>query len=147
MLIYLDMCCLKRPFDDQSQQRVRLETEIVLGLLASESEHMRFVRSPALVLENDRNPVRERAARVADWLSARPVWQPDDIDALRERVADLMTKGFRNFDALHLASAEAATADYFVTVDDRLLAVAARADSGLRTRVLSLVESIMEIAT
>jgi len=24
MRIYLDMCCLKRPFDDQSQPRVRV---------------------------------------------------------------------------------------------------------------------------
>jgi hypothetical protein len=37
MRIYLDMCCLKRPFDDQSQPRIRLETEAVLALLAAES--------------------------------------------------------------------------------------------------------------
>ena len=36
MLLYLDICCLKRPFDDQAQPRVRLETEAVLGLLAEE---------------------------------------------------------------------------------------------------------------
>jgi len=27
MRVYLDICCLKRPFDDQSQERVRLESE------------------------------------------------------------------------------------------------------------------------
>jgi hypothetical protein len=27
MLIDLDMCCLKRPFDDQSQPRIRLKSE------------------------------------------------------------------------------------------------------------------------
>ncbi len=30
MRIYLDTCCLNRPFDDQSQERVRLESEAVM---------------------------------------------------------------------------------------------------------------------
>lgn len=29
MNIYLDKCCLNRPFDDQSNLRVRLESEVV----------------------------------------------------------------------------------------------------------------------
>lgn len=33
MLLYLDMCCLKRPFDDQTDDRIRLETEAVILLL------------------------------------------------------------------------------------------------------------------
>jgi hypothetical protein len=31
--IYLDVCCLNRPFDDQSQPRVHLKTEAVLAIL------------------------------------------------------------------------------------------------------------------
>ena len=46
------MCCLKRSFDDQSQPRVRLETEAVLSLLAPESATLEFIRSAALLLEN-----------------------------------------------------------------------------------------------
>ena len=34
MLIYLDMCCLKRPFDDQSQPRIALEMEAIVTVLA-----------------------------------------------------------------------------------------------------------------
>ena len=30
MRIYLDNCCLNRPFDDQSKMRIRLEAEAVL---------------------------------------------------------------------------------------------------------------------
>ena len=51
MRIYLDMCCLKRPFDDQSQPRIRLETEAVLSLLAAESATIEFIRSAALAEE------------------------------------------------------------------------------------------------
>ena len=62
MRIYLDMCCLKRPFDDQSQPRIRLETEAVLSLLAAESATVDFIRSAALRLENRQNPIILRAA-------------------------------------------------------------------------------------
>ena len=31
--IYLDVCCLNRPFDDQRQDHIRLEAEAVLLIL------------------------------------------------------------------------------------------------------------------
>lgn len=33
MKIYLDVCCLNRPFDDQAQQRVHLEAEALVDAL------------------------------------------------------------------------------------------------------------------
>ena len=35
MRIYLDRCCLQRPLDDQTQPRIKVETEAVLEILAS----------------------------------------------------------------------------------------------------------------
>jgi hypothetical protein len=32
--IYLDTCCLNRPFDDQTQERIRLESEAMLAILS-----------------------------------------------------------------------------------------------------------------
>lgn len=146
MLIYLDMCCLKRPFDDQSQPRIRLETEAVLSLLAMESDQVRFVRSTALLLENDLNPIRERAARVEQWLKAAAFWGPVDASSLQSRVAELMRLGIKNFDALHVASAEQAGAQLCATVDDRLLSAAARRADLILTRVCSVLECIQEAA-
>ena len=34
MRIYLDMCCLQRPMDDQTHLRIHIESEAILGLLA-----------------------------------------------------------------------------------------------------------------
>jgi len=34
MRIYFDACCLSRPFDDQSQERIHLETEAIETILA-----------------------------------------------------------------------------------------------------------------
>jgi len=33
MKVYFDVCCLNRPFDDQSQGRIHLEAEAVLTVL------------------------------------------------------------------------------------------------------------------
>ncbi len=33
MRLYLDTSCVKRPFDDQSQSRIRLETEAIVLIL------------------------------------------------------------------------------------------------------------------
>jgi hypothetical protein len=57
MLIYLDMCCFNRPFDDQSQARIRFETEAKLLL----QQHVRegglsLVWSYILDYENSLNP-------------------------------------------------------------------------------------------
>lgn len=145
MLIYLDMCCLKRPFDDQSQPRIRLESEAVLALLAAESNEVRFVRSPALQLENTLNPLPLRAARVARWLGhPAPVADPASLEI---RTRDIMRLGVNGFDALHLASAEAASADVFATCDDRLLGTAQRATQALRVRALGILDLAAEILT
>jgi hypothetical protein len=143
MLIYLDMCCLKRPFDDQSQPRIRLESEAVLALLAAESEAIRFARSAALWLENMRNPLPVRAARVARWLG--PLGPAPDAAALEERTRVLMHMGFGNFDALHVASAESSAADVLATCDDRLVKTARQAGDAIRLRVAGVVELATEV--
>ncbi len=144
MLIYLDMCCLKRPFDDQSQLRIKLETEAALGLLGAESDSVRLVRSSALVLENSRNPIASRAARVALWLRGGPRPQQDMV-VLEQRTAELMAMGFRNFDALHVASAESVGADVLATCDDQFLATGRRSQDKMRVRVVGVVELAREV--
>jgi len=143
MLVYLDMCCINRPFDDQSQPRIRLESEAVLGLLAAESDSLRFVRSMALWLENEQNPLPTRAARVRRWLDTP---QPGvAASAVVSRTSDLMKLGFKNFDALHVASAEAASADVLATCDDRLIAAARKAGPSIKVRILGVVELAAEV--
>jgi len=132
--LYLDMCCLKRPFDDQTQPRIRIETEAVLGLLAESASRLTLVRSVAHDLENDQNPLAWRAERVRAWLAERPVLEPQG-EALQRRTAELMASGVRGFDALHLACGELAGVEVFVTCDDRLVATAQRLGASIKVRV------------
>jgi hypothetical protein len=138
------MCCLKRPFDDQTQARIRLESEAVLVLLSAPREVVEFVRGVALDLENDQNPLAHRAAKVRQWLDEIPLLDLQD-DALKVRTEELMLLGFRNFDAFHLACAELGGAERFCTCDDRLLAAATRNTTHLKIRVLNPVDLAKEV--
>jgi hypothetical protein len=109
MRIYLDICCLKRPFDDQSQPRVHLESEAVLAILDAPADRVELLHVRAHDLENEQNSSPQRASIVREWLHTRPRIELADA-TLAKRTAELMRLGFKNFDAFHIASAEAARA-------------------------------------
>jgi hypothetical protein len=144
MLVYLDICCLKRPFDDQSQTRIHLETEAVLVLLDASGQQLEFLHAAAHDLENDQNPLPSRAAKVRQWLETIPRVDLAD-DVLKARTAELMLLGFKNFDAFHLACAEAGGAETFATCDDRMQAAANRHAANLKVRVINPVDLVREV--
>jgi hypothetical protein len=143
--LYLDICCLKRPFDSQDQALVRLEAEAVMTILSLERDDVALVRAPAQLLENAVNPVQWRRDAVDLWL------QQDRIEALAgeplaSRTSTLMQMGFKGFDALHLACAEAVGADLLLTVDERFLKKARALAVELHVRVVSPITVVQEIA-
>ncbi len=144
MKIYLDNCSLQRPLDSKNQTRTILEAEAVLGVLTLlESGRVELVSSEALLFEIDRNTNRTRREYALEVLSkAKTFVMLSGQVEKRARKFDAL--GIKPLDALHLASAEEAHADYFCTCDDRFLK-RARAISGLRTRVVSPIELIKEL--
>src|SRR5205814_1492727 len=102
------------------------------------SPGIRFVRSASLLLENAQNPIAERASRVDQWLHEQPLVTLDSAP-VEARTEELMRLGLRNFDALHVASAEQAGAETFATCDDRILATAARNTDRIRIRIMNVV--------
>ena len=146
MLAYLDICCLKRPFDDLAQDRIRIESEAVLCILNASPDRIELLHLAAQDVENDRNPLEWRADRTRQLLQSWRVVTLDE-EPLLARTRELIEVGFRNFDALHLASAELARADVFVTCDDRLLAAASRNEKqlSLSTRVVNPITLVGEL--
>jgi hypothetical protein len=53
VLIYLDVCCLNRPLDDQTQERVRLESEAsrVTALLTTDDRLVRWATRQSEMLQ------------------------------------------------------------------------------------------------
>jgi len=124
--LYLDACCLNRPYDDQSSERVRLESEAVLLILKRiESGEWQWLASEVLSFEINQTPDNERRSRLGLMLSgaARSI-QIEEIET--RRAGELVKLGFRNFDAMHLACAESGNVEVFLTTDDHLVRLAAR---------------------
>jgi hypothetical protein len=133
--IYLDLCCLNRPFDDQHQPRVRLESEAVLGIVQlARLGELTLIGNEALDLESSQNPDTDRRRKVEAFLSAAT--SKVTIGAgERQRGRDLESLGFQAFDALHIACAESAGAEVLLTTDDRFRKQAARRQNKLALRV------------
>ena len=139
MIVYFDTCSLHRPLDNREQLRVALEAEAVLGLLAKcEVGTMTFVSSEALLLEMDRNQQPQKKAYVSSILEQAPMVITVD-DAIKQRARVLEKRGFKAFDALHIASAESGGVDYFCTCDDRILKKS-RQQTDLSVKVVSPLE-------
>jgi hypothetical protein len=135
--VYLDVCSLKRPFDDQRQPRVREEATAVAAIVArAEAGEIALVRSAAHLVENDANPREDRRLAAALWIDGAAVDVPLD-DQVEVRVREVVALGFRPLDALHLAFAERAGARWFVTCDDALLKLASRLGDTLRIMVVA----------
>ena len=67
--IYLDVCCLNRPFDDQTQSRIRLETEAITSILTRcQNRDWELISSTALSSEIAQTPSPTRREQVRESL-------------------------------------------------------------------------------
>jgi len=126
MKVYLDACCLNRPFDDQSQPRVRLETEAISLILEKLTQgEWEWIGSEILLHEVGQNPDLENRQRALAFASlAHQV--VETTEKILHRADELEETGFDSYDAIHLSSAEFGKVDVFLTTDDQILKVAAR---------------------
>ncbi len=135
-IVYLDICCFKRPFDDATLEKVRREAEAVAAVLdAAKAGKVRLVRSPAHDVENERNPREDRRLATLLWLEAATV-RVSATSETADRARFLSGLGFSPLDALHLAFAEQSAAEWFVTTDYILLKRALNHRAQLRVPVV-----------
>lgn len=121
MRVYLDNCSFNRPFDDQTQIRIRLEAEAKLHIQERiQQGTLELAWSYILDYENLANPFEERRSIIQKWQSRAII----DVDASPEILTKahlLREMGLRSKDALHLSCSISAKCDYFVTTDDTIL--------------------------
>jgi len=121
MKIYLDNCCFNRPFDDQSQIRIRLEAEAKLKIQEEIlSGRLQLVWSYILDYENHKNPYQERKVRIETWKNYATMDIEESAEII-ETAVSLNQRGLPRIDSLHIACAMFAKCDYFLTTDDRIL--------------------------
>lgn len=140
--VYLDTSVYNRPFDDQTQPRIWLET-LAFGVILQmiEAGSIELVTSSVLEYGNSRNPFQLRRNWVARCSRLAEFYYEAD-ERVRQRAEALEQEGLRAIDALHVACAEAAGSEYFLTCDDRLI----RGYQEEKTRVLNPVDFVVRFA-
>ena len=134
MLLYLDLNCFNRPFDDQSQDRIAQETAAVFVILQRIIDGVdRLGWSAILTFENAQHPLADRRIEIAQWVH-RAVVNVAVTQQVATRARALTGAGFRPLDAAHLACAEAAACDRFLTCDNRVIRRTRRVQVGLRVQ-------------
>ncbi len=119
--VYLDICVYNRPFDDQSHPRIYLETIAFVTLMQMvEIGEIELVTSSVLEFENSNNPFPLHQLWVNDCIHIAKQHQKVD-EKLKKRAKEMEAQAVKPMDALHVACAEAAGCDYFLTCDDRLI--------------------------
>lgn len=121
MKIYMDNCCFNRPFDDQSQLRIKLESEAKLKIQEEiRAGRLEMVWSYIIDYENSKNPFAERKKQIVVWKKYAIVDIQENPEII-EKANSLSRKGMRKMDSLHIACAIYSQCDYFLTTDDKVL--------------------------
>jgi len=126
MRIYMDACCLNRPFDDQTQDKIRIESDAVLAILSRcSSGKWNLLSSEVLDIEIDKTPDEWKKGCVRNLYALAEEHIILNEEIVR-RAKELQRFGVKSFDSLHVAVAEYAKADVFLTTDKGLLSIIQR---------------------
>jgi len=119
--VYLDNCCFNRPYDNQTQVEIHIETQAKLHIQGQIiNNEYDLVWSPVLEYENSENPFEIRREAIIEWKNIAKHHAVID-DKTIEKVNELEKTGIKPKDAAHLACALSVSTDYFVTTDKGLL--------------------------
>jgi len=143
MKIYLDVCCLNRPFDDRTQDRIRIESEAVLTILNRCMDDWILVGSEVIDYEISKIPDEERRRKVEILasISREKVIVDDNIV---KRALEIEKIGLRPIDALHTACAEK-SADVMLTTDDDIVKKVKANRNLIKVKVENPVRWLMEV--
>ena len=122
--IYLDNCSYNRPYDDQSQMRIYLETQAKLHIQDMiRKGNLELVTSYVLDYENSRNRSLQKKMAIERFIREyTSVYVSDkNTDKIGKCADEIMKTGVKEKDAYHVACAIVAQCKYFITTDDRLL--------------------------
>lgn len=143
MKIYLDVCCLCRPFDDQNVNRIHLEAEAIKEILMRCTEDWTLVTSDAVSFEISRIPDRTRMKKAQNLMDLATE-HVAITKSVSRRFHECVEMGIDPADALHLACAESAGAT-LLTTDDTIIRIIKRYRHQITIDVKNPVEWLMEV--
>lgn len=141
--IYLDMCCYNRPYDDQSQIRVAMETQAKLYIQDMIREKkLELIISYMLRYECGNNPFPMRRDAIFDFIDKNAFGYigEERKTIIEEKAIEIMKTGIKFKDACHVASAIYARCGYFISTDKRLLKYQSK-----EIKMVTPIEFVIEI--
>lgn len=122
--VYLDNCCYNRPYDDQSQLRISLESQAKLAIQTKiKNGEIELATSYMTFYENSENPYEMRKRSIRDFQEKNAViyLSGDSDDVVNKKAIEVEATGIKHKDACHVVCAILTESDYLLTTDDRLL--------------------------
>jgi predicted nucleic acid-binding protein len=126
-IIFFDNCCNSRLFDDETKPNIKPEADAIRRII-NNKRRGGYIIVGSFAGDAEINKIPDDEKR---W-AAKQKYE-EYIDGWVKRTAQIMARarkleayGLRNMDAAHLAAAEAADADYLLTVDKDFLKACSR---------------------
>ncbi|MDR2668959.1 MAG: PIN domain protein [Desulfovibrio sp.] len=120
MRLYLDNCTFNRPFDDQNQLKIKLETEAKLFIQEKIlNGKFELVWSYILEFENRQNRFYDKRNAIYSWKNIAKVHCIEN-DFILNYAEKLNKLNIRTKDSLHIACSIYTNSDYLITTDKKL---------------------------
>jgi len=130
--IYMDCCCLNRPGDDQTQDKIRIESDTIMAILYKcFYGPWKLVGSDIVEYEIMKNPdilKRNKAFHLYSVKKENIVLN----DYIKKRALEIQEYKLTLMDSLHFASAEYGNVDVLLTVDKELIKFSEGINSALK---------------
>jgi predicted nucleic acid-binding protein len=145
IILYLDNCCFNRPYDDQEQITIYLETQAKLFIQAKiENGEYKLVWSFMLTAENEANIDSDKKNKISNWIKKSVSYIKYEKKIEDTAITVQGKTGIHSKDAIHIACAIFAGADYFITTDIKILKKTKLLDEIKIIKPIDFIESIME---
>jgi hypothetical protein len=146
MKYYFDNCCYNRPYDDQTQEKIHLESESILAIIKKcKLLNYGILGSSALDLEICQIPDIYKRQKVSFFYERTITGKIIYNQAIQKRVKELQEmSAVRMLDRFHLAFAENAQIDILLTTDLRFEKACSKMN--LNVKVLNPINYFMEVS-
>jgi predicted nucleic acid-binding protein len=132
ILIYMDCCCLNRPNDDQTQDKIRIESDAIIAILFKCSYNSwKLIGSDVLEYEIMKTPDLNKRNKVLELYKIKK----ENIamnDIIVKRANEIQKYGIKPMDSLHFASAEYRNVNVLLTVDKDFIFNSEQINTSLR---------------
>jgi len=139
MLIYLDNCCYNRPFDDQTQERIHMESEAVLAIIGRCKKN-----KCKMDFEIERICDFVKKERVKTFYE-QTISEKIDYNENILRFAQELSAyaNIRMLDRFHLSFAVNSLTDILLTTDDKFEKSVSKLN--VKTKVMNPLKYLMEV--